>query len=222
MSELLARRPTTRTVAADAVYERVRDAILSGELRPNARLVEEDLAANLGVSRSPVREALMGLTRDGLVVRSRGWAVRDHTPEEILTLLEARTVFETGAAYLGAPRVTGDQLDALRELATQMETGDHDLSTRNRLNRTFHEVVTQTAQNSVLDDVAHRTSFSYWSFGAAAIHPPADAEVVNSQHRDIIAALESRDPNAAQRAVYDHLRRTTEIVSEYVTRNQSR
>lgn len=216
MSELLSRGPGERPVAADAVYDRIRDAILTGELRPNTRLVEEDLAASLGVSRSPVREALMALTRDGLVVRSRGWAVRDHSPAEIIALLEARTVFETGAAYMAAKRITSEQLDELRELAARMEDESNDLATRNALNRRFHDVITQGAHNAILADVAQRTAFSYWSFGAAAVHPPADKDVVNAQHQEIIDALASGDQERARLVVQEHLRRTIAIVTQLV------
>ncbi|MFT4157734.1 MAG: GntR family transcriptional regulator [Microbacterium sp.] len=212
------RQPVLRGLVASApVYERLRDAILSGELRPNARLIEEDLAAALNVSRSPVREALLALVQDGLVVRTRGWAVRDHTPDEVLRIIEARLVMESEAAALAASRITGSQLDALDQLAQEMEKTGLERPTLNTLNRHFHTTVTAAAGNFILDDFARRTSISYWNFNLGVVQPPGDDEIVNRQHRAIIDALRSRNPEAARLAVREHVGRTYEIMSGMVS-----
>ena len=95
----MAKQGPAGTIAADAVHEHLRKAILSAEYRPNYRLVEQDLSAQLNVSRTPVREALLRLKQEGLVVQRKGWIVRDHAPHEIIELLEARAEFD--GAYEG-------------------------------------------------------------------------------------------------------------------------
>ena len=106
---------------ADVVHERLREAILSAQFRPNHRLVEEELADWLKVSRTPVREALLRLRQEGLVEQRRGWIVRDHAPEEMLEIIEARAGIEAHAAYLAAGRLKQDDFARLDELIELME-----------------------------------------------------------------------------------------------------
>ncbi|GLI26767.1 GntR family transcriptional regulator [Agromyces rhizosphaerae] len=209
-------RRRASVVASESVYERLRDAILSGEIRPNMRLIEEDLAEALGVSRSPVREALLALTQDGLVVRDRGWVVRDHTPQEVLRIIEAREIIETEAAALAAARITEEELVELERLAEQMESSGADRPALNVLNREFHTKITHASGNFLLDEFSRRTNISYWNFSIGAMQPPSDDQVVNGQHREIIAALRAGDADAARERVREHLERTLEIMRELV------
>jgi DNA-binding GntR family transcriptional regulator len=200
--------------AAQLVHERLRDAILSGELRPNVRLVEEDLAASLEVSRTPVREALLALTQEGLVVRSRGWLVRDHQPEEILRVIEARAVVEGAAAGLAASRIRAADLTRLRELASAMEGGTEDRPALNALNREFHAVITDAAGNALLSQFAQRTAISYWNFTLSLVQPTGDDGIVNEQHREIIARLEAGDSAGSELRVREHVDRTRAVLAE--------
>ena len=85
------------------VYDQLRSEIARGELRPNERLIEADLALRLSVSRTPVRESIQRLAVDGLVVnRRRAWFVREHSPAEITALYEVREALEGYAARLAA------------------------------------------------------------------------------------------------------------------------
>src|SRR3978361_1268708 len=80
-------------------YEENRGAIVEGKIRPNERLIEADLAERLEVSRTPVRESMQRLAADGLVIsRRRGWAVREHSPQEIQEIYEVRAALEGYAA----------------------------------------------------------------------------------------------------------------------------
>src|ERR1051326_9590051 len=89
----------------DGLYERLRHSIVSGELRPSQRVLELELAAQLEVSRTPVREALQRLAGDGLVLsHRRGWIVREHTALEIKEIYECRMALEGYAARLAARR----------------------------------------------------------------------------------------------------------------------
>jgi DNA-binding GntR family transcriptional regulator len=204
---------TQTPFAAQLVHEQLRDAILRGELRPNVRLVEEEIAADLQVSRTPVREALLALTQEGLVVRSRGWLVRDHPPEDMLRIIEARAAVEGAAAGLAAARIDDAGLARLRELADAMEHADVDRPSMNTLNRQFHAVITEAAGNVLLSQFAQRTAISYWSFSLSVARPAADVEIVNAQHREIIAALEAHDTSRAEHLVRAHVDRTRTVLA---------
>lgn len=206
--------PLTVSVAADTVHERLRDAILSGELRPNMRLVEEELGSWLRVSRTPVREALLRLTQEGLVQRSRGWIVREHAPEEFLRILEARAAIEGAAAALAAQNITPDEIAELKQIVDQI---DHSGTTRtelNELNKRFHTIVTAAGRNFLLDQFSQRTRISYWNFTIQNLVSAEDNKVANDQHREIIARLEAGDSEGSQRMVREHIERTQRILAE--------
>src|SRR5579864_7454244 len=96
---------------SDNVYERLREAIVTGRARPNERLIEAELADRLQVSRTPIREGLQRLAAEGLVVtRRRGWVVLEHTSAEIREIYEARAALEGYCARLAAERATEAQL----------------------------------------------------------------------------------------------------------------
>lgn len=202
------------TVAADTVHEKLRDAILSGEFRPNMRLVEEELGSWLRVSRTPVREALLRLTQEGLVQRSRGWVVREHAPEEFLRILEARAAIEGAAAALAAKHITAAELQELKDVVDQI---DHPGSTRtelNELNKRFHTIVTSAGRNYLLEQFAQRTRISYWNFTIQNLVSAKDNKAVNDQHREIIARLEAGDAEGSERAVRAHIDRTRAVLAE--------
>ena len=112
---------------AREVYDQLRAQIARGELRPNERLVEADLAQRLSVSRTPIRESIQRLAVDGLVVnRRRAWFVREHSPAEITALYEVREALEGYAARLAAERATPDERSRIVELSRYEVGADFD------------------------------------------------------------------------------------------------
>jgi DNA-binding GntR family transcriptional regulator len=199
--------------AADSVHERLRDAIINAQFRPNHRLVEEELAAALGVSRTPIREALLRLKQEGLVVRSRGWVVRDHTPEEIIQIIEAREEIESSAAGLAAKRITAEQIHELESLAEKMEASGVSRQEANTANQRFHTIVTDAAENFLLSQFVRRTVVNYWNFNIPVPFTNEDNEQNNMQHRELIAALKAGDSASSARIARDHVHHTLTIVS---------
>src|ERR1700682_3154662 len=103
--------------ASVAATELIREAILEGRLEPGARLKEEELARELGISRTPVREALLMLQAEGLIetVPNRGAVVRTHDADDLIDLYQLRALLEGYAARQAAARVSDEELDLLRE-----------------------------------------------------------------------------------------------------------
>ena len=203
---------STQTIAADAVHEHLRNAILSAEYRPNHRLVEQELSTQLNVSRTPVREALLRLKQEGLVAQQKGWVVRDHAPDEIVELLEARVELESSAARLAAGRITPDTLHKLLELMEQMEHTDSRADV-NQMNDEFHLLITESSQNHVLADAARNTMINYWNFNAPIVFTEADIRLVNDEHRALHAALAAGDGEAAGAIARTHVQRTADIIT---------
>jgi DNA-binding GntR family transcriptional regulator len=131
--------PEERRTAQQTVYDYLRGAILSGRLRAGSHLVQEDVAVRLGVSRVPVREALLQLAADGLVRMEahRGGSVVWLSPADVAEIFEIRALLIRRAIQLAVPSLTDDQLDRLEDVARRQE---RDLSMRQRreLNRQFY------------------------------------------------------------------------------------
>jgi DNA-binding GntR family transcriptional regulator len=188
------------------VYEELRTAIVQGSIRPNERLIETDLAERLEVSRTPVRESLLRLAGDGLILsHRRGWVVREHSPDEIRQVFEVRAALEGFAARLAAERATDEELvrivtihedyiDSVRQTA-RGQLLEH--------NDAFHEAVILAAHNQLLGERIHANSQYYFIHRIAGFL--SDDEVRNSieGHGRLVDALNDRDPNRAESAARD-------------------
>lgn len=199
--------------AADHVHSQLRDAILSGQLRPNHRLVEVTLADELGVSRTPVREALLRLRQEGLVVQSHGWLVRDHDPAEVLEYLEARAALESATAGLAARRIDEAQLTELRSILDEMEDRSRSRREVNSLNSRFHALIAEAGGNVVLTKFARGTDINYWTFTTPVVFTESDDRRVEDDHRALLAALERRDSEAAAAIARAHVEATAEVIA---------
>lgn len=208
-------------VTADRVYAQLRESIRNAELAPNERLVEDDIAAWLQVSRTPVREALLRLQQEGAVERRGGWIVRERTPREITELLEARLAIESHAAYLAAGRVSQETLDALTDLAKQMEAPDLSRRRFNVLNEHFHGLIVESSRNSVLKNLYAQTQLNYWDLSTPVVFTPDVDKVVHEQHFDLIAALRDGNSDRARIVVTNHVRLTMATVLPAVARGVS-
>ena len=193
---------------SDDVYERLREAIVTGRARPNERLIEAELAERLQVSRTPVRESLQRLAAEGLVVsRRRGWVVLEHTSTEIREIYEARAALEGYCARLAAERATEAQL---KEIAS-LHRGDPKRilkSSRQHLvevNDRFHDAIVAAAQNERLTDMIRRNRTFYFTFRIAQLYSDEEADASIAGHLAIVRALLQRDSNRAERAMRAHI-----------------
>src|ERR1700722_14716713 len=128
---------------SDSVYERLKEAIVTGQARPNERLIDVELAEKLAVSRTPIRESLQRLATEGLVASQRhGWVVREHRGDQIREIYEARAALESYCARLAVARATESQLKAIASLHRENMAGLSTSARRDRLvnvNDHFHD-----------------------------------------------------------------------------------
>ncbi|MET9799014.1 GntR family transcriptional regulator [Nocardiopsis alba] len=198
-------RPSDRGSEAARVADHLRDEILDGVRAPGSRLVERDLAGELGVSRVPVRDALKTLVAEGLVtLRPRTWAVvREFTPSDIADLNEVREAFEVLAFRLAAQRHTRAGLARLQN-ALEIEQGAAergDTTAARRAAADFHEIVTDLAGNRLLGEVEHLLrSRMRW-----LLVQHDDLSRVARQHARLFEAIAHRDVDLVVRLAREHL-----------------
>jgi DNA-binding GntR family transcriptional regulator len=187
-------------------YERLKNAIVSGELVPGQPLVETALAEWCEVSRTPIREALTRLEHDGLVERTdRGLAVRERSPDEILDIYEARIALEATAARVAAERRTSHDLLLFGRIAERMEAlVDGDVDRMVDLNGQFHRAIRKATRNEALIDLLERLDLHLLRYPATTLSSPGRWAVANKQHRALIEAIEQRDGVAAAHIATEH------------------
>jgi DNA-binding GntR family transcriptional regulator len=190
----------------DRVHDALRTAITSGRFAPEERIKQEQIAAELGVSRTPVREALHLLEREGLVrlVPRRGAIVQGFTAADVRELYELREVLEPAAAELATVRATPEERRAVEHLAGL--TGRHNGGFAP--NRDFHHALCAPCGNGLimrtLDSVwTHRAAeglFAYQTLPAGAV------ERLAAEHAAIAQAFAAADAARVRALVHDHVR----------------
>lgn len=197
------------------VAERLRTAILEGQLRPGEWLRQERIASQLGVSQMPVREALKQLAAEGLVehVPYRGVRVVQFSPLDVEDLYACRAFIEGMAARYAATSITAEELQRLEELHARMSAlvEADTVAEYRELNRRFHEIIYAASRRSYLV----RTLAQLWSafptmlwsnFAAtASASPPGRVAPDTEEHARIITALRAGDGEAAERAMRHHI-----------------
>lgn len=193
--------------AAESVYEVVRREIIDGTLEPGARIVEERVATATGVSRTPVREALMRLERENLIARSgRGMVVRSFSAAEVYDIYDLRAQVESYAARLASERISGHEIQELRNIQQKMlgvlSTGSSsDLGWSKSLaqiNQAFHLVIVQAARSAPLERIMTHVVQTPVIYKAYLWYDEASKRRSADDHDTMLRHLEARDALAAE------------------------
>ena len=192
----------------------MRALILTGEYGPDERLIEEQLAERLGVSRTPVRQALTMLEAEGLVeiTPNRGATVCSFSIEDVWDIYDLRAVLEGHAGRRAAGRIEGRELVRLRELAEEMEGlpgrfDDHEEEIRAlvALNQEFHGTIVEASRNRRLERLINRTVEIPLIFKTFFWYTPHERVISNHYHRQILKALEKGDADRAEIIMREHV-----------------
>ena len=196
------------------ILERLRGLILTGEYGPEERLIEEQLAQRLGVSRTPVRQALTMLEAEGLVeiAPNRGATVCSFSIEDVWDIYDLRAVLEGHAARRATGRIEGGELERMRKLAGEMEGlagrfDDHEDEIRVlvALNQEFHGTIVEASRNRRLQRLINRTVEIPLMFKAFFWYTPHERAISNQYHRRILEALEKGDADRAEISMREHV-----------------
>jgi DNA-binding GntR family transcriptional regulator len=205
---------TTYRTMQEIVYETIREAILTGRYAPGQRLVADDVAKELGVSRMPVREALHRLEAIGLVriAPHRGAVVSELSAKEIVDIYHIRAVLEGLAARLAAAHLTPADFQRMQALLDEMAIAatQRDVSSVLRANRDFHEVIWTAAGSPRLHELLENLYDASQRFRNISILLPGRLEQIIDEHRCIAQALAVGDIVAAERFANEHHRNTAQ------------
>lgn len=210
-------RRISRSPLADQVKERLLEGILSGHYPPDSRIIETQIARELGTSQAPVREALRGLEALGVVEISpfRGARVRRPTRREIVEAYVVRSTLEALAARLAVPRMTDADVVEFGRLVETMRraAGKDDGHGVAEADARFHRRIVEIADNGALEKVWRSLEPASRTYITLVV-PGADAQWSAELHAPILSAIEQRDTDG----VVDALRRHFDEVSENMAR----
>ncbi len=197
----------------NSVFSTLRNAILDGKLKPGERLVERDIATQLGISRTPVREAIRKLELERLVthIPRKGVVVAGFSKADVMEILAIRTVLEGLACSIAAAKIRSRDLDRLASTLNQIRDehnkGNH--KKVNQLHDRFHEIIYRAAESPRLYEQLNTLREYINKFAQVAYTKPGRTEEALVEHETIVEALRKHDSNEAEQVAKIHVQKSS-------------
>jgi DNA-binding GntR family transcriptional regulator len=199
--------------AAETAYAVLREAIVTNALKPGTRLRADDLAGKLGVSKTPVREALRKLQAEALIIVSTGnvLTVKEITEHELLEIYYTREALEGMAARLAAENAGTLDLANLRAIVAEIKACRSNLKRMRALTGDFHLLVFCAARNDTIYRLLRHLQEQIRQFSGTTLTQPGRAKEAAAYCAYLLASIERRDPDAAERIARENRRRTLNL-----------
>src|SRR5262249_37557847 len=201
------RTPAANTLSpVERAYNNILDSILSGEFAPGARIPAESVAAGLGISRMPVRDALRRLEADGAVTTfaTRGASVAKYSDDGIVQLVEMAAVLEGLIARHALARFGEAELDDLEELKRRMDRSTGNTVRWLACHDEFHDYVTSLSGKPLLAQQIERIRVMLWPYQRRNRLETHQLELLGPQHQKIIGAIRAKEPDRVEQTVRRH------------------
>ncbi|HHV96332.1 MAG TPA: GntR family transcriptional regulator [Clostridiaceae bacterium] len=207
----------------EVIFSTLREAIIMGELKPGERLMEVQLAEKMGVSRTPVREAIRKLELEGLVVMipRRGAHVARLTEKDIMDVLEVRATLDGLATALATERINEDEIKELKHVQSQLENYVEKGNLQGVIKKDieFHDVIYKASKNDKLMQIANNLREQVYRFRVIYLKDFGNNEEVIREHNEICSAILSRDPNLARESAHKHIKSQESAILNALKRN---
>jgi DNA-binding GntR family transcriptional regulator len=193
----------------DMAYSNIKEAIRLARVQPGQALSETRLSRQLGISRTPVREALQMLAQEGLVqiIPGRAVTVASPTVQDVMDAIHVRLLLEPEVVRLAAKNITPDQLETLRQAQAGLEQAiaNNDRAAWSRADNIYHETISAACPNQLLGELAmqYRNRVSYLSIDAQGNFERLTT--CTHEHRQIVDAIAAHDSDLAAQTMRDHI-----------------
>lgn len=190
----------------EIVFETLREAIITGVLKPGERLMEVQLAEEMGVSRTPVREAIRKLELENFVVMvpRKGAYVADISTKDIVDVYEIRAALESLAAGLAAERITDEELEELQRILVQ-NAESQSLEDLIAVDTKFHDVLYRASRNERLVQIISNLREQIQRFRSTTLASPGRIKNTLEEHKKIVDAVSERNILLAQQLAQEHI-----------------
>lgn len=192
----------------EVVFETLRDAIIQGRLKPGERIMEIQLAEEMGVSRTPVREAIRKLELEGFIVTvpRKGAYVAGISVKDIVDVFEVRAALESLAAGLAAERIADQELEELERALVQIaEARGGDLNAVVQTDTNFHEIIYRASRNQRLIQIITHLREQIQRFRTTSLSQPGRMKIALEEHRKIVEAISERNIELARALAREHI-----------------
>jgi DNA-binding GntR family transcriptional regulator len=209
-------RPLKKENLGGQVFEQIKGMILRGEILPGRRMIESEIASLMGISRTPVREAVHKLEAEGLLtpLPKGGYVVRGLTLSDIEDTFDIRSILESFAGYLAATRHTEDELIPLEvkidEFQRYLNRGD--LKRLAMVNTEFHEVLYAMSKSPRLIKMIHGLRDEIYFLRKIILNSEKMAHLSNKDHREIVESIKNRKAKRVEMLLREHISRGKEFV----------
>jgi DNA-binding GntR family transcriptional regulator len=216
------KRPVALT---EWVRQELKEQILDCSLAPGVRVIEKDVCAKMGISRTPLREALNQLSQEGLVklIRHRGYQVAPITLQDLRDLFELRRIVESESAFLAATRRSPEEVAKLRQLAglPYLPGERKTYKTYLRNNTTFHVAVACCSHNVRLASIVRSLLEQMERPIYLGLDIGIDSATATGEHLNLVKAIEARDPELARRIMIEQIGNTEHRILMAAALNQA-
>lgn len=203
---------------SEIAYQYIKSRILDGTFKPTQKLVENQLADEIGVSRNTIKKVLLMLERENLVEieDNKGATIKSFTLEEILNYLEIREVLEAIVARNATRHITAEELEQLERILAEMRT----LLEENRFeeysarNRDFHTIIYNASTNKPAVELINIIKTQLNRYHLRTILVPGRNRESYREHERVLQALKSRDPDEVEEAVKQHIHSIRRVIEQ--------
>ncbi len=211
-------RVTRRKALREETYEAIKKAILRGTVKPGQRLKEEQLASEIGASRTPVREAFHKLEQEELVTRLPwgGFVVREWSRSDVEEIFGIRSILESYAAFLATEKIDKVKLgmleDKLRESEEYVKRGETEKLIQ--LNTEFHDILYRSSKSRKLYHMINNLRDYFYRYRVAILGINGIPQRSLRDHKKMLSAMKKKDSALVEKLVREHILRGKEIVLE--------
>jgi DNA-binding GntR family transcriptional regulator len=204
----------------EQVYNNLKDAILNFVIEPNRRLIEEQIAAEMGTSRTPVREAIQRLEKDGLIHKrtKTGYAVNVITEEEVEEVFGLRSVLEGYAAHLATLRATDAEIRTMEEIVKKQEVclKEKAMDAMVQLNTEFHDLLYQGARSAKLHTIINDLRDYIYRYRILMFRYEDMVDLALQEHKELIGLMKARKARQVEKLVRNHIVRGMSLIKKKI------
>jgi DNA-binding GntR family transcriptional regulator len=218
------RKRKKKMLLREQVYAGIKNAIIGGEFEPGRRLIEERLAEDMKTSRTPVREAIQKLEKEGLIQRlpRGGFAVKGVSEEEVEEVFDLRAVLEGYAAYLATARIEEEELNALEAIIKVEEAA---LSTMDveefiKLDSEFHDSLYKAAKNNRLYGLLNDLRDYMYRYRVILLRYGRKAALAVQDHKEMVESLRAKNARQVEKLVRKHMTRGKNLIRRKIRQGQ--
>ena len=208
----------------DVVFNTLREAILKGEFTPGERLMELQLASKLGVSRTPIREAIRMLEQEGLAVTvpRRGAEVARMTEKDMEDVLQIRAALDELAVQLATEQITDEQFDALEQARQNFENSlkSDDVKEIAQADVAFHDAIYNATGNAKLVSMLNNLREQMYRYRVEYLKDETIYPRLLKEHKDIAESLRRKDKSRASETMREHVKNQAEAVKDMIRQQE--